>query len=79
MTDDGFVVYKGGKCNIEETPSLKQFRRDLRARLIHDGILKEEHDVLVFQSDHIFSSSSAAATTILGRSSNGWTSWKNKV
>jgi hypothetical protein len=32
----------------------------------------------VFQQDYIFNSPSAAAATILGRSANGWTSWKDK-
>lgn len=78
MTDDGFVVYKGGKCNLVEAPSQKQFRIDQRKLLIKDGILTQEKDVLVFQADHIFSSPSAASTIILARSSNGWREWKNK-
>ena len=78
MTDDGFVVYKGGKCNLNEAPSQNKYRRDLRVRLIEDNILIQEKDVLVFQTDHIFSSPSAASTIILARSSNGWNDWKNK-
>ena len=56
----------------------KEYRRDLRVRLIEDKILMQENDVLVFQTDHIFSSPSAASTIILARSSNGWNDWKNK-
>ena len=78
ITDDGFVVYKGGKCNLNEAPSQNKYRRDLRERLIEDDILIQENDVLIFQTDHIFSSPSAASTIILARSSNGWTDWKNK-
>ena len=78
ITDDGFVVYKGGKCNLNEAPSQNKYRRDLRERLIKDDILIQENDVLIFQTDHIFSSPSAASTIILARSSNGWTDWKNK-
>ena len=78
ITDDGFVVYKGGKYNLKEAPSQNKYRRDLRERLIEDDILIQEDDVLVFQTDHIFSSPSAASTIILARSSNGWTDWKNK-
>ena len=55
ITDDGFVVYKGGKCNLKEAPSQNKYRRDLRERLIEDDILIQENDVLVFQTDHIFS------------------------
>jgi hypothetical protein len=38
----------------------------------------EEDNFLVFQEDYIFNSPSAAAVTIKGRASNGWTAWKNK-
>tara|TARA_B110000879_G_C11033132_1_gene455713 strand:- start:71 stop:907 length:837 start_codon:yes stop_codon:yes gene_type:complete len=79
MTDDGFVVYKGGKCNLEETPTLGKWALNMRRKFIEDGILEEENGILIFKSDHIFSSSSAAAATILARSSNGWTAWKNKA
>ena len=34
--------------------------------------------MLVFQTDHIFNSPSAAAGTILARRANGWSAWKNK-
>ena len=78
MTDDGFVVYKGGKCNLEETPTLGKWVHNMRRKFIEDGVLEEENGILIFKSDHIFSSSSAAAATILARSSNGWTAWKNK-
>ena len=49
----------------------------MRVKLLEEGILKEEKGVLVFTSDHIFSSPSAAAATILARSTNGWVYWKN--
>lgn len=77
ITDDGFVVYKGGKCNLDETPTLSNGIRNMRRKLIQDGILKEENDVLIFTSDHIFSSPSSAAATVLARSTNGWVYWIN--
>ena len=77
ITDDGFVVYQGGKCNLDETPTLSNGIRNMRKKLIQDGILKEENDVLIFTSDHIFSSPSSAAATILARSTNGWVYWIN--
>ena len=51
---------------------------NLPKRLIEEDILKNENNVYVFQQDYIFNSPSAAAATILGRSANGWTSWKDK-
>lgn len=50
----------------------------LRKRLIEENILKKEDNANVFQQDYIFNSPSAASATILGRSSNGWMSWKDK-
>ena len=34
--------------------------------------------MLVFQTDHIFNSPSAAAVSILARRANGWSVWINK-
>ena len=78
MSDDGFVVYKGSKCNLEETPTLGKYVVNSRAKLIENGVLEEENGVLVFKTDHIFNSPSTAAATVLARSSNGWTEWKDK-
>lgn len=78
LTDDGFLVYKGGKANVEETRGMNKWIGILRKRLIAEEILKKENNVYVFQQDYIFNSPSAAAATILARSANGWTSWKDK-
>ncbi|OIQ24109.1 GIY-YIG nuclease family protein [Lacinutrix sp. MedPE-SW] len=78
LTDDGFLVYKGSTSSIEETNSITKWIGVLRRRLLDDEILKEENQVYVLQQDYIFNSPSAAAATILGRSTNGWTKWKDK-
>ena len=78
LTDDGFLVYKEGTSNIEETKGMNKWIGILRKRLLEEGILKKEKDVYVFQQDYIFNSPSAAAATILARSANGWMSWKDK-
>jgi|TARA_B110000967_G_scaffold162568_1_gene169150 hypothetical protein len=71
-------VYKDGKANIETTKGMNKWIGILRKRLIEKDILKNENNVYVFQQDYIFNSPSAAAAAILGRSANGWTSWKDK-
>lgn len=48
----------------------------MREKLIKDQILKDNGEVLIFDSDYIFNSPSAAA--VLGRRANGWIEWKNK-
>ncbi len=78
MTDEGFLIYKGSKCNKETTKSAGSWVLGLRDRLLKDGVLKEEGDLLVFQDDQDFKSPSAAAVTVLGRQANGWTEWKDK-
>lgn len=78
LTDDGFLVYKDGKSSISETRGMNKWIGILRKRLLAEEVLKEVNDVYVFQQDYIFNSPSAAAATILGRSSNGWKSWKDK-
>ncbi|MCR1026396.1 GIY-YIG nuclease family protein [Cellulophaga baltica] len=78
LTDDGFLVYKEGKVNLEPTRGMNKWIGILRNRLIEEEILKKDNNVYVFQQDFIFNSPSAAAATILGRSANGWISWKDK-
>ena len=39
-------------------------------------MIKIEDRIVVFKSDYIFKSPSAAAVAILARAANGWTSWK---
>jgi hypothetical protein len=78
LTDDGFLVYKDGKANIETTKGMNKWIGVLRKRLIEEDILKNENNTYIFQQDYIFNSPSAAAAVVLGRSANGWTSWKDK-
>ena len=47
-------------------------------QLSDDGILVEQNGGRVFKEDYVFSSPSAAAAVIFGRSANGRTSWKVK-
>ena len=76
LIDDGFLVFKGGKCNLKESKTAGNWIINMRTKLIDNNILKAEKDVYVFQSDYIFNSPSAAAGTILARRANGWIEWK---
>lgn len=78
MIDDGFVVFKGSKANINETRTAGTWVIGMRSKLIESNILNEQDGVLVFTQDYIFGSPSAAAAAILGRRANGWTEWKDK-
>lgn len=77
-TEDGLVVFAGSKCNLKETKTAGSSVVATRKKLINDGILIQDVNVYKFTSDHIFSSPSLAAATVLARSANGWTEWKYK-
>ena len=77
LTDDGFLVYKGSTCSVLETKSAQSWILNLRKKLIDQKILQQENGHFKFSKDQIFNSPSAAAATVLGRSSNGWTRWKD--
>lgn len=75
-TEEGFIVNKGSKSNVKETPSIQKSITNFRANLIEKGILKEVNGVYVFQEDFTFSSPFMAASVVLARTANGWMEWK---
>lgn len=77
-SSDGMVIFAGSKCNLKESGAAPEWILNLRNRLLKEGVLEVEGNVIVFKSDYIFNSPSAAAVTLLGRAANGWTSWKYK-
>ena len=70
--DGGLNVIAGSMMAMDVTDSLQQTYLDLRQTLIDDGIVDEKG---VFLQDYKFSSPSAAACVISGRSANGNTEW----
>lgn len=76
-TETGMIVFKGSKAQLDEAPSMvkNKLSRDM---LIKTGVLKEIEGILIFQEDYVFTTPTAAARTVLGRSANGWTEWKTK-
>ncbi|NQU78633.1 GIY-YIG nuclease family protein [Candidatus Woesearchaeota archaeon] len=77
-SEDGLLVFKGSKANLEESESAGPWVLNMRSKLKEQKILFEREGVLVFSSDHLFNSPSAAAAVILARRANGWTEWKTK-
>ena len=77
-TSDGFVVFKGSKAAGAVVSSMIQSFIALRQKLITNGILVEKGEYYEFAEDYIFSSPSTAAITVMGRSANGLTEWKQK-
>ena len=74
---DGFVVFSGSKAAKEVAPAFnKHGSRLFRNRLIEEGVLSDQGDHLLFEKDYVFSSPSAAAGIVMGRSANGLTEWE---
>lgn len=76
-TTDGFKVLAGSKAATEPTPTIPKGRKQLRDRLITEGILLWSADMkeLTFEKSHEFTSASAAAAICLAASANGLTEW----
>lgn len=77
-TTDGFVVFKGSEMASTTVPSFPRGFDSLREELITGETVIEDQDKLVLSEDILFSSPSAAAAVIMGRSANGLLEWKNK-
>lgn len=79
LTDDGFVVLAGSVGRLENVPSIRGTSDErFRTKLIEAGVMRVDGDRVVFPKDHLFGSPSMAAVALLGRSANGWDTWKSK-
>ena len=80
LLDDGSMnVLKGSLARIRETESFWGWSLAARKRFLEDGTLKDNGDGLsyVLTRDVLFRSPTAAAT-LKGRSTNGWSAWKDE-
>jgi hypothetical protein len=77
LIDDGFVVFKGSQAKKETVPSCHEYLVNLRLKLLRDEIIIEKDGNYEFAQDYVFNSPSTAGGVVLGRSTNGWTKWKN--
>lgn len=76
MANDGFLVLKGSIIANNTTPSCPKGFVKLKERLIQDNIISESGGKYIFTEDFLFSSPSAAAAVVMGRSANGLNEWK---
>lgn len=72
---NGFLVKAGSMARREVAPSGKSVT-PIHDRLIGDGVVEENQGKLRFVKDHLFKTPSGAAAAVLGRTANGWISWK---
>lgn len=76
---DGFLVFAGATARVEETNSLSDPFRRMRARLLATGVLAGDGAVYRLTEDYVFKSPSTAAMTLLSRNANGRTEWKDSA
>lgn len=75
FTVDGFLVKAGSTARRAAAPSAKSVMT-VQEQLMALGVLKEDDGRLRFTRDHLFHSPSGAAAAVLGRTANGWLTWK---
>ena len=76
-SSQGFVVQVGSTAAVESLPSIQPFTEGIRKRLIQEKVLIADEGFLRFSQDYVFSSSSTAASVVLGRSASGPGEWKD--
>ena len=76
-TNEGFVVFKGATISLQ-LGAVNSSVIALREQFVSEGIIKEDGESAILTKDVIFSSSSLAATLVLGVSTNGPQTWKCK-
>lgn len=72
--DGEFFVLKGSKARAEWVGTERGYQ-GLFKQLVAEGVLVVDGDHMQFSDDYAFSSPSAAAAVVSGRSANGRTSW----
>lgn len=75
IVSDGFAVLKGSTIAGSTVRSFPAHWQKLRTKLIEDKTINSSN---VFVKDYVFSSPSAAAAVVMGRSANGQKEWKNE-
>jgi len=73
---DGFMVMSGSELATDTVPSFPKGFATLRDQLIDEALVIELDGKSILNEDYLFSSPSAAAAVIMGRSANGLLEWK---
>ena len=71
-TSEGFVVFAGSYARDSNATSIGEASARARQRLMDTDVMADNNKgQLVFKRDHLFSSPSSAATSVLARRANG--------
>ena len=71
-----FIVYRGSRAALHETPSIPDAYSRLRNVLAQEGALVRRHDHFEFSRDCTFTSPSTASSVVLGASTSGNAQWR---
>jgi hypothetical protein len=77
QTSEGLLVLAGSKGRADIRKSARPGIAVQRAALEAEGVIKIGEQELVFLTDHLFGSPSAAGCALVGGENNGRTSWRN--
>jgi hypothetical protein len=77
LDNGGMLVLADSLASVYETNSFGGWAKAAREQLAKEGTLMQDEGYHHFVKDVVFRSPSAAASTITGRSTNGWTAWKD--
>lgn len=72
-----FLVKKGSTANIALAKSLRPAIRELRQKLLDEGVLVKKGNVYSFTHEYLFQSPSAAACVISGNPRSGMDAWRD--
>ena len=75
---EGFIIYQGSLFMGQEQASLPPSYRNERKKMIEDGTLFSQGNLLLLTKDHIASSPSRAAAIVLARAASGPVEWKTE-
>lgn len=78
QTQEGFVVLNGSKIATDYVNSYSERSIAKRNELIQSEKVTVINGEFIVMEDLLFTSPSAAANIVMGRSANGLTEWKNK-
>lgn len=77
MTNEGIVILAGSKISAMGATKSADDLWEIWSGLEGEGILEKVDGQYIFKKDYVSTSPSKASGIVLGRASNGWTSWKD--
>ncbi len=77
-TETGFAVLVGSSASLKGLPSASKWVKDLRSRLVQQGVLEKGKEFYRFTQDYEFASPSAAAAAVNGGNVAGPLVWKTE-